>query len=48
MGKPIKSLIFPGSKQSGKAAEYQSKKRVRHSKMQPYKRERAIVLTKNY
>lgn len=43
MGKTYKESHFPGSKQSGKAAEYQSKKRVRHSKMQPYKRERAIV-----
>ena len=43
MGKTYKESHFPGSKQSGKEAEYQSKKRVRHSKMQPYKRERAIV-----
>lgn len=43
MGKTYKESHFPGSKQSGKAAEYQSKKKVRHSKMQPYKRERAMV-----
>lgn len=43
MGKTYKESHFPGSKQLGKAAEYQSKKRVRHSKMQPYKRKRAIV-----
>lgn len=39
MGKTYKESHFPGSKQSGKAAEYQSKKRVRHSKMQLYKEE---------
>lgn len=43
MEKTYKKSHFPDSKQSGKAAEYQSKKRVRHSKMQPYKRERTIV-----
>ena len=43
MGKTYKESNFLGSKQSGKAAEYQSTKRVRHSKMQPYKRKRAIV-----
>lgn len=36
MGKTYKESHFPGSKQSGKAAEYQSKKKVRHSKMQPF------------
>lgn len=43
MGKTYKESHFPGSKQSGKAAEYQSKKKAKHSKMQPYKRERTIV-----
>lgn len=43
MGKTYKESHFPGSKQSEKAAEYQSKKKAKHSKMQPYKRERTIV-----
>ena len=33
MGKTYKESHFPDSKQPGKAAEYQSKKKVRHSKL---------------
>lgn len=37
MGKTYKEA-FSGSKQSQHAKEYQSKKRIKHAKMQPYKR----------
>ena len=37
MGKTYKEA-FSGSKQSQYAKEYQSKKRIKHAKMQPYKR----------
>ena len=37
MGKTYKEA-YGGSKQSQYAKEYQSKKRIKHAKMQPYKR----------
>jgi len=37
MGKTFKEA-YTGSKQSVVAKEYQSKKKIRHAKMQPYKR----------
>lgn len=43
MGKTYKESHFSGPKQSGKTAEYQIKRKIKHSKMQPYKRERIVV-----
>jgi hypothetical protein len=37
MGKTFKEAYF-GSKQAEIAKQYQSKKKTRHAKMQPYKR----------
>lgn len=38
MGKTYKESHYPGSKQSKAAREYQSKKRVKHAKLEAYNR----------
>lgn len=40
MGKTYKESHFPGSKQSREASFYQSKKKIRHSKMEAYSRQK--------
>ena len=43
MGKTFKESHFPDSKQAMKASEYQAKKKIRHSKMKPYKRNEQFI-----
>lgn len=38
MGKTYKESHYPGSKQSKLASEYQSKRRIKHIKMEAYNR----------